>query len=49
MTTRRLHGSAAALVLGRARRRVLMLDNGGPRNYATQEMHGVLGGPPRNG
>ena len=31
-----------ALVLGLARRRVLVLDNGSPRNYATHEMHGVL-------
>jgi thioredoxin reductase len=36
-------GLNAALVLGRARRRVLILDDGQPRNYATQEMHGVLG------
>src|SRR4051795_10285294 len=33
----------AALVLGRARRRVLVFDNVRPRNYATHEMHGVLG------
>jgi thioredoxin reductase len=36
-------GLNAALVLGRARRRVLILDAGAPRNYATHEMHGVLG------
>ena len=36
-------GLNAALVLGRARRRVVVLDTGQPRNYATHEMHGVLG------
>src|SRR3954471_20734628 len=36
-------GPNAALVLGRARRRVVVLDDAQPRNYATHEMHGVLG------
>ena len=36
-------GLNAALVLGRTRRRVVVLDNAQPRNYATHEMHGVLG------
>src|SRR3954468_14982987 len=36
-------GLNAALVFGRARRRVLVLDSAQPRNYATREMHGVLG------
>ncbi len=36
-------GLNAALVLGRTRRRVLVFDSAQPRNYATHEMHGVLG------
>src|SRR3954464_12719125 len=36
-------GLNAVLVLGRARRRVVVLDHAQPRNYATDEMHGVLG------
>jgi thioredoxin reductase len=36
-------GLNAALVLGRARRRVVVFDDAQPRNYATHEMHGVLG------
>ena len=36
-------GLNAALVLGRTRRRVLVLDSAQPRNYATHQMHGVLG------
>ena len=36
-------GLTAAQILGRARRRVLVLDNSAPRNYATHAMHGVLG------
>jgi flavin-dependent dehydrogenase len=36
-------GLNAALVLGRARWRVQVADSGSPRNYATHEMHGVLG------
>jgi thioredoxin reductase len=36
-------GLNAALVLGRARRRLVVFDDAQPRNYATHEMHGVLG------
>jgi thioredoxin reductase len=36
-------GLSAALTLGRARRRVLVLDSGAPRNHAARAMHGVLG------
>ena len=36
-------GLSAALTLGRARRRMLVLDSGKPRNYAARAMHGVLG------
>ena len=36
-------GLSAALTLGRARRRVLVLDSGKPRNHAARAMHGVLG------
>lgn len=36
-------GLSAALVLGRCRRRVILLDHGKPRNYAAVEMHGYLG------
>ena len=36
-------GLSAALMLGRARRRVLVLDSGKPRNFAAHAMHGVLG------
>jgi thioredoxin reductase len=36
-------GLSAALMLGRARRRVLVLDSGEPRNFAAHAMHGVLG------
>ena len=43
-------GLSAALILGRARRRVLVCDNGHPRNEASHAMHGYLtrdGIPPR--
>jgi thioredoxin reductase len=36
-------GLCAALTLGRARRRTLVLDSGKPRNHAARAMHGVLG------
>lgn len=36
-------GLSAALMLGRARRRVLVLDAGAPRNRFAAHMHGVLG------
>jgi thioredoxin reductase len=36
-------GLSAALMLGRARRRVLVLDSGEYRNHAARHMHGVLG------
>lgn len=35
-------GLSAALVLGRCQRRVLLCDNGHPRNEASQAMHGYL-------
>ncbi|MBB1051703.1 FAD-dependent oxidoreductase, partial [Dietzia sp. CW19] len=36
-------GLSAALMLGRARRRVLVVDAGEPRNRFAAHMHGVLG------
>lgn len=36
-------GLSAALMLGRARRRVLVVDAGSPRNRFSAHMHGVLG------
>ncbi|GED99228.1 oxidoreductase [Gordonia crocea] len=36
-------GLSAALLLGRARRRVLVVDDGTPRNRFADHMHGVLG------
>ena len=35
-------GLSAALVLGRAQRRVLLCDTGTPRSWASKEMHGFL-------
>jgi thioredoxin reductase len=43
-------GLSAALVLGRSRRRVLVCDDGRPRNAAAATLHGFLtrdGTPPR--
>ena len=36
-------GLSAALMLGRSRRRVLVVDGGAPRNRVAGHMHGVLG------
>lgn len=36
-------GLSAAIVLGRACRRVVLFDHGRPRNYAAQAVHGFLG------
>ncbi len=36
-------GLSAALILGRCRRRVLLIDAGHPRNAVTPRMHGFLG------
>lgn len=36
-------GLAAALVLGRARKRVIVLDDGAPRNAGSRGVHGFLG------
>ena len=35
-------GLNASLVLGRARKRVLVIDNQKPRNWVTQATHGFL-------
>jgi thioredoxin reductase len=35
-------GLSAALILGRARRKVLLCDTGTPRSWASKEMHGFL-------
>ncbi|HKQ12803.1 MAG TPA: NAD(P)/FAD-dependent oxidoreductase [Steroidobacteraceae bacterium] len=35
-------GLSAALVLGRARRKILLCDTGTPRSWASKEMHGFL-------
>src|SRR3954464_3129733 len=36
-------GLTAAIVLGRACRRVVLFDHGKPRNYAARAVHGFLG------
>src|SRR3954471_8183357 len=36
-------GLSAAIVLGRACRRVVLFDHGKPRNYAARAIHGFLG------
>ncbi|MGO2792981.1 FAD-binding protein, partial [Microbacterium gubbeenense] len=36
-------GLSAALMLGRSRRRTLVIDTGSPRNRFAAHMHGVLG------
>src|SRR3954454_875505 len=36
-------GLTAAIVLGRACRRVVLFDHGKPRNYAARAIHGFLG------
>ena len=35
-------GLNAALILGRARRKVILLDNNNPRNSVTQESYGFI-------
>ena len=35
-------GLSAALILGRCRRRVLLVDTDRPRNWASRAMHGFL-------
>ena len=36
-------GLSAAILLGRSRRRVVVIDHGRPRNYAAKAIHGFLG------
>ena len=36
-------GLSAAMLLGRSRRRVIVIDHGRPRNYAAKAIHGYLG------